>query len=94
MKFLLAAALFFALASLGGFYFAVRPQKIVSAITPYDLGLPYEAVSFVAADGIEIRGWFVPHASLKKKAIILLHGYPADKGDILPSGNGIFGTRI
>lgn len=32
-----------------------------------------------------IKGWFVPNKNPQAKTIVLLHGYPADKGDILPS---------
>jgi dipeptidyl aminopeptidase/acylaminoacyl peptidase len=72
--------------SLAGFYYAIRPPfKTASTITPADLGLPYENVSFHTQDNVLIRGWFIPNAKAGSKAIILLHGYPADKGDILPS---------
>jgi len=84
---LLALLLFFLLYSLWGFYISIRPPKFISKITPRDLGLDFEEVSFVTKDGIRLRGWFVP-ASVEGKppsTIILLHGYPADKGNILPS---------
>lgn len=71
--------------SLWGFYFAVRPMKIVSAVTPKDFGVTYETVSFRTKDNVLIRGWFIPNSSSNAKTIILLHGYPADKGDILSS---------
>ena len=72
--------------SLLGFYFAIRPlHKVSSTITPADLGLKYENVSFYTQDHVLIRGWFIPNKNPNAKTIILLHGYPADKGDILPS---------
>ena len=76
---------FFIALSLWGFYWAIRPLKIVSSLTPRSLGLPFEKVAIRTADNILIRGWFIPNKNVKDKAIILLHGYPADKGDILPS---------
>ena len=66
------------------FYISIRPQKIVSSITPRDLNMPHEQVSFTTADGLKLRGWFIPSAKKAAKTLILLHGYPADKGNILP----------
>ncbi len=86
--------------SLWGIYNSIRPTKFLSHITPKDLGLAYEEVKFKTEDGLTLAGWFVPLKSRAEGAadangvlpltgqvrtIILLHGYPADKGDILPS---------
>lgn len=80
--------LFFLFASLWGFYVSIRPSKILSTITPMDLGLSYESVSFQTKDGLTLSGWFIPSKApsvVDSKTIVLLHGYPADKGDILLS---------
>jgi len=78
--------IFFVFASLWGFYISVKPGKIVSRITPKDLGLHYEEVSLVTEDNITLRGWFIPQEQASTgKTIIALHGYPADKGNILPA---------
>lgn len=71
--------------SLSGFYFAIRPLKITSSLTPASLNIPYENISFTTEDNVRIRGWFIPNQNKKAKTIILLHGYPADKGNILPA---------
>lgn len=76
---------FFLFTSLWGFYISVRPPKIHSPITPQDLELDYEDVSFVTNDNLTLRGWFLPSKTSFAKTIILLHGYPADKGNILPA---------
>ena len=73
------------LASAWLFYISIRPPKIVSSITPRDLNMPYEQVSFPTVDGLTLRGWFVPSEKKAAKTLILLHGYPADKGNILPA---------
>lgn len=73
------------LVSFIGFYLAVRPVRIISDLTPERFGVKYETVSFKTSDGIFIKGWFVPSEKPHAKTIIVLHGYPADKGDILPS---------
>lgn len=84
LKILLAIVAFLLFTSLWGFYISVRPPKIVSTITPKDLGLAYDQVTFATRDGLTLSGWFVPNENAKAKTVILLHGYPADKGDILP----------
>lgn len=77
---------FVILTSLWGFYWAIRPpHRLVSSITPAHFGLKYEDVSFRTEDNVLIRGWFIPNENPDAKTIILLHGYPADKGNILPA---------
>jgi fermentation-respiration switch protein FrsA (DUF1100 family) len=71
--------------SLWVFYASIRPPKIISALTPRDLKMIHEDVSFRTADGLTLRGWDIPCAKTTGKTLILLHGYPADKGDILPA---------
>ncbi|MEY4744726.1 MAG: 2-succinyl-6-hydroxy-2,4-cyclohexadiene-carboxylate synthase [Candidatus Parcubacteria bacterium] len=62
----------------------VRPEKLVSTRTPKDLGLAYEDVTLKTADGVSVAAWYVPAAVPTDAAVLVLHGYPADKGDILP----------
>ena len=71
--------------SLLGFYASIRPPKIVSSLTPRQLNMGYEDVSFKTEDDLTLRGWHIPSARSTEKTLILLHGYPADKGDILPA---------
>ena len=71
--------------SLWGFYSSIRPPKLVSSLTPRDLKMNYEDVSFKTADGLMLRGWYIPSVKRTQKTLILLHGYPADKGNILPA---------
>lgn len=75
--------LFFTVVSLYGFYIAVRPPKIHSPLTPADFELDFRAVTIKTVDGVDIAGWFIPQQN-SDKIIIALHGYPADKGDVLP----------
>lgn len=85
MTAILSILFFFIFLSLWGFYFAIRPVKITSSVTPSDYGISYESVSFRTQDNVLIQAWFIPSSIPHAKTIILLHGYPADKGDILPS---------
>lgn len=72
--------------SFWGFYSAIHPsKKLQSSITPSQLGIKYEAVSFTTKDNLILQGWFIPSSKKHAKTIILLHGYPADKGNILSS---------
>lgn len=71
--------------SLWGFYWALYPIRITSSTTPRDYGVRYEDVSFLTDDNILIRGWFIPNKNPQAKTIIVLHGYPADKGNVLPA---------
>ena len=85
MTILFAVLFFFLFTSFWGFYISIKPPKIVSDITPKDLGLDYEEVSFITSDGVKLIGWWLPNKNLAAKTLVLLHGYPADKGDILPA---------
>jgi fermentation-respiration switch protein FrsA (DUF1100 family) len=84
IRFLVISGGFFLVLSLWGFYISIRPPKIVSSLTPGDLQLDYEAVKFETSDGLILSGWLIPNET-SKKVVILLHGYPADKGNILPA---------
>lgn len=63
---------------------ATHPAKITSKINPATYGLRYETIQFMTSDNVLIKGWFIPNNNPTAKTIILLHGYPADKSDILP----------
>lgn len=76
---------FFLFTSLWAFFLYVKnPPKIISDITPDRYQHAYEEVSFVTKDSLTLRGWFIPSQEETAKTIIALHGWPADKGDILP----------
>jgi len=66
------------------FYISVCPRRFISGINPSLFGLKYEKVNFKTEDGITLKGWFIPKEG-KKTTIIVCHGYPFDKGNILPS---------
>lgn len=85
LKLFIVIILFIIALSLLVFYLAIRPVRIVSTVTPANFGLPYENVVLKTSDHISIKAWFVPNKNPQAKTIVLLHGYPADKGDILPS---------
>lgn len=67
-----------------GMYGLARPTKVMSTSMPSDFGLVYEQVSFYTSDAVKVSGWYVPkRGGAGASTVIVVHGYPADKGDIL-----------
>ena len=62
---------------------ATHPTKIESNLSPQDLNLPFEDILMQTKDGLSISGWFIPSPESTQSALIILHGYPAEKGDML-----------
>ena len=75
------------IASLASFALAVRPPRIVVPLRPGDYSLTVEAVTIRADDGVRLAGWFLPRPGAP--AVILLHGYPAEKADLLPIASAL-----
>lgn len=78
----------------------IRPFTFKTDISPRQFGLHYQLVEFETADAIKLRGWFLPwqppredqrhqdtpttSQMIKPPTIIVGHGYPFDKANILP----------
>lgn len=85
MKLVVYAAVFvgaFVALSLVSFWLAVRPPRIAVPLAPGDFGLTVETVTIAADDGVKLAAWLLPRAGAP--AVVLLHGYPAEKADLLP----------
>src|SRR3989344_4366757 len=82
LKILLFIILFLIIFSLLTFYMSIRPQKIATNLEPSDLGLQYEEITFKSTDNIKLSGWILPN-NKSKTAVIVMHGYPADKANLL-----------
>ena len=82
LKFLIFIVLFLILFSLFTFLMSIHPPKIITNLEPSDFGLNYEDVVFKSTDGIKLSGWFIPN-NKTKAAVIVMHGYPADKANLL-----------
>ena len=82
IKILLYLILFLVVFSLIIFFMSIHPQKIITDLEPSDLGLKYEKVAFESTDDIKLSGWFIPN-NKTKSTIIVMHGYPADKANLL-----------
>lgn len=67
-----------------GIYQSVRPERVASSITPQSMNLAYEDVTLTTEDGLKLAAWYVPRTDAPTdSAVIILHGYPADKGDLV-----------
>jgi len=81
--------------SLWSFWLVTHPPKYYSGLTPDNYDLPYEEVMLQTDDGVDIAAWIIPRSSAgtnNKKAIIFLHGYPAEKGDLLSIAKEFHGS--
>lgn len=83
-------------------WLTTHPVRILSGRTPENFNLSFEEVAFTTKDGVLIAGWLVPaslhdeastRASVKttgdKSAILILHGYPAERGDMLSMASAL-----
>jgi len=73
----------FVAVSLWSFWFITRPPKVYSGYTPELFSLPHEDVRLKTEDGIDIAAWFIPSPRTQAPTLLFLHGYPAEKGDLL-----------
>lgn len=64
-------------------WLVTHPSRIESGLTPKNYNLPFEKIELVTTDGVSIDGWFIPAPIPKRPALLILHGYPTEKGDLL-----------
>jgi pimeloyl-ACP methyl ester carboxylesterase len=72
---------FYVLTPICGAYRATHPTRVPVVRSPASLGLAYEAVAMPAADGIILRGWYIP--SHNGAAIIAVHGSNGNRDHLL-----------
>jgi len=85
IKTCIAVVIFILILSFLGFCMAIYPlHKVRSKVTPDYYSLAFEDVILSTHDNVNISGWFIKSKQPTKKTILILHGYPADKGDLLP----------
>jgi len=61
----------------------LHPARLPLDRSPDEVGIErYEDVSFVTADGLTLRGWYVP--SENGAAVVLGHGHAANRTQLLP----------
>jgi len=81
--FVLIIFLFIIIFSFLTFYLSIKPGKWPMQFTPESFNLKYEDISFETSDGLKLKGWFITGIN-KNKTIIVMHGYPTNKADVLP----------
>ena len=64
-----------------GAYHATHPFRVPVASSPASLGMAYEEAAMPSADGVTLRGWYVP--SRNGAAIIALHGSDGNRDQLL-----------
>ena len=69
------------------FWLAVRPPRLTVPLAPRDFGLAVEDVAITTDDGLRLAAWLVARPGAP--AVVLLHGYPADRADMLPIAAGL-----
>lgn len=62
-----------------------HPPRIEAGLTPSQLGLTYDALALETGDGVELDAWHVHARESSSTALVVGHGYPADKADVLPA---------
>lgn len=75
----------FLAASLWNFWQVVQPERLTIRLTPKDYRLPAEALTIRTDEGLKLAAWFIPPKDGRRApVVVLLHGYPAEKADMLP----------
>ncbi len=65
-------------------WIGLNPPRHLSPHTPQDLGLPYQDITLTTKDEVNLSAWWIPAAKDTNTAVIIGHGYPMDKGNVLP----------
>src|SRR5207247_322990 len=71
------------------FWMAVRPPRLTVPGTPQDFRLTADDVTITTDDGVRLAAWLIPSATANAPGVILLHGYPANKADLLPVASAL-----
>lgn len=90
MLYILIFVVGFVAVSLWSFFIAIHPPKLQPYRTPADFDLPAENVVLTTEDDIDLSAWFIPSESNTRQAIILLHGYPSEKSDMLSIASKLY----
>lgn len=77
--------------SLLSFFLLTRPIPITFSQTPEKVGLPEpESVTLTTSDDIQISGWHFASDESPDRVLVLLHGYPANKKDLLDFAHKLY----
>lgn len=59
-----------------------RPPRYRVGRSPADVGLAYRDITVKSADGLELKGWYLPGTG--PAGIVLCHGFPANRECLVP----------
>jgi len=60
-----------------------RTQRRMPSVTPDRFGLPFTEIKIKATKG-QLTGWYIPAQKNNAPAIVMLHGWGGNAGDLLP----------
>jgi len=69
-----------------------QPRRGIE-VTPDQLGLEYEAIDFVAADGVRLHGWWIPSADARG-TILYCHGNAGNISTRMEVYNGLHSLGV
>jgi pimeloyl-ACP methyl ester carboxylesterase len=61
----------------------LKVPRISLDINPKTFGYDFESFATTTEDDIEIKGWFIPSKKPSRSTIIVLHGWGANRSDVL-----------
>lgn len=67
------------------------PRRVEDSyfITPFELQIPYRNVKFLASDGVELAGWFLPRKN-SRRLVLLLCGRDGRKHRLIGISGGLW----
>lgn len=84
----------FVIATFVTFWQLTHPATIDSGLIPTDINRDYEEITLTTIEGVDLHGWYLPPVVSGNsdelndlsniKALVFLHGYPAEKSNLLP----------
>lgn len=81
----LLGAIGLTLLAAAGFFLSIHPPRQQSSSTPALFGWTYEEVTLRTTEDLRLAAWLIPRATGagEHRAVIVLHGYPYSKGNLL-----------
>ena len=67
----------------------LQRRDLTFTFTPFETGVAHEAISFAAADGLRISGWWLPRPE-SNRVVIGCHGHRGSKDELLGIGSGLW----
>jgi len=63
---------------------SMQPKRRAPTESPKDYGLAFEPISFRSADGVDLRGWYVPAGRARPRGVVIMcHGIDGTRQQML-----------